>query len=169
MHFLKSKDNGGFTLFEVVVVLVLIGIFTTVAIVQNANTDPSLIVQSQVLQAHIRYAQMRSMNSDVRWGIEYYHSGSFYELYSGSPGNIATLPGESDNRVRLGNMGIAIRSAVGTTSPSDRDFQLSFDSWGQPYWPDTLTLTTDLITLSLSKTGHSDEQLTITQHTGFVQ
>ncbi len=172
MRFQKLREYSGYTFFEVIAVIVLIGIFTTVAIVQHAKTDPSLIVQAQVLQSHIRYAQMRSMNSDVRWGIQYHYytlpaDERYYDLYVGNPNNIATLPGESHKRVRLGHMGITINSSTDGNPPSSaQDFQLSFDSWGQPYMDGSLA--TDPIKLNLSKAGHSPEKLNITPHTGFI-
>lgn len=172
MRFFESKNNGGFTLFEVVMVLVLIGIFTTVAIVQHAETDPSLIVQVQVLKSHIRYAQMRSMNSDTGWGIQYIHGANpgdpYYELDYGDPSNrrIAALPGETDLRVALGSMDIAIVAAIGGNLHPSSDFRLSFDSWGRPSIDGDLP-SGDII-LRLTKPGHDDEQLTVTRNTGFI-
>ncbi len=174
---MKSKPackSSGFSLLEVIAVLALISIFAVIAVVQSSSSDATLVAQTQVLKAHIIYAQMRSMNTDLNWGIHYNHDGDesqrYYELFTGGiaatidAGDIKYLPGQTQKQIPIGNMGISIASGPEDGSQSARSFQVSFDSWGRP----NSSVTLGTLILTLGKTGHTDQQLTITQNTGFI-
>lgn len=159
----------GFTLLEILVVMVIVGIFVVLALFQHSASDASLNAQVQVLKSHLRYTQMRSINSDTRWGIYYYNSADpeecYYFLFRDSIGNIEQLPGETDDRVRLGKMGITILSAVASAEPESRSFRVVFDEWGRPSSDE---LGPGSYTITLTKPGHDDEPFVITQNTGFI-
>ncbi len=164
----KLRSDGGFTIIEIIVVLVLIGIFTAVAVIQHANTDPTLLAQSQVLESHIRYIQMRSMNSDTSLGLHFDPNGTYYELYAGNIADVISIPGISEKRLSLGEMGITVQWAI-EKGPglSSTEFQLSFDSWGRPYLNDVLAAGD--ITIRLTQNGGIARQLLVRKNTGFVQ
>ena len=173
MRLSPALTSKGFTLLEIVAVLALISIFAVLAIVQHATSDASLTAQAQILAAHIRYAQMRSLNSDTQWGIHYHHGTStadrYYTLYHGeSTANTAVLPGQSDLRVPLGKMNIVVESSVGTGTLAAQDFQLKFDPWGSPESILAGTSHTDTALLRLKKPGYSPQDIVITQNTGFI-
>ena len=173
MHRWKSDQPNGFTLLEIVAVLALISIFAVLAIVRHATSDATLAAQAQVLAAHTRYAQMRSMNSQVSWGIYYRHAASpsdrYYALYhGGNPANTATLPGQSGDRVPLGEMNIIVESAAGAGSLAAQDFQLNFDEWGSPESVIAGTTSTSTVRLRLIKPGYTPENIQITKNTGFI-
>ncbi len=175
MPSLRIHKDGGFTLFEVITVLALISIFTVLAIVRHSASDAALVAQTQVLVSHIRYAQMRALNTDTSWGIFYNYNAAntrdcYYLLYrSANTANIAQLPGESQDRVFIGDMGVTISPTPPASAPSARSFQLSFDSWGRPEWRITgIGSGIDTLTLRLTKSGQTPQDIVVTQNTGFI-
>jgi prepilin-type N-terminal cleavage/methylation domain-containing protein len=164
----QLNAKNGFTLLEVILVLVLVSIFTVLAITQYSASDASLTAQAQVLASHLRYAQLRSMNTDSRWGILYSSAGpdsGFYQLFHDSTAQIAQLPGEDRDRVNLGAMGITISSAAALNTPIPQNFEIRFDSWGIPT-SDVAGAAT--LTLRLTKPGHTAQALSVTRNTGFI-
>ena len=152
------RTSSGITLLEVLVVMLMIAIFAVFVATRTMGTDPSLIAQTEVLKAHIRYAQMRSINVDIQWGIRC--QGSHYWIFQNpNPNTRQYLPGQipgqdpyrTANEVQLDTLGISIP-----------DFTLTFDSWGQPTPVGGLTLT-------LNKTGQTPQVINVTPLTGFVQ
>ena len=173
MRLSPSLTSKGFTLLEIVAVLALISIFAVLALVQHATSDASLTAQAQILGAHIRYAQMRCLNSDIQWGIYYHHgahpSDRYYTLYHGqNPANTAVLPGQSDVHVPLGKMNIIVESSAGAGLLTAQDFQLTFDDWGSPESILAGTTSAETVQLRLNKTGFTPQDITITKNTGFI-
>jgi MSHA pilin protein MshC len=158
MASLTHRNQAGFTLIEIVMVIVLIAILAAVAIVRHKYVDPTLISQTQVLKAHIRYAQMRSLSTDSQWGIKYEVIGdqrAYWLFKRPQTNNRIVLPGESDDRVHLDRMDIVV---------SQGSFEVEFDGWGRP----SSTLSgTGTLNLELTKSGVS-EQIIVTQNTGFI-
>lgn len=150
-----SIRNRGFTLLEVILVLVLISIFAAVAVVRQPSTDVTLKAGAERLTSHLRYAQMRAMNTSTPWGIGYSADSGAYWLFRESAeasANRRLLPGESQTEVDyLAQKSITIEGG---------DFSVSFDSWGVP------DITAALV-ITLSKSGES-AAITITPNTGYV-
>ena len=158
-----NKNDGGFTLLEVILVLIFISIFATIAVSRQANPDVSLTAAAEVLKAHIRYAQMRAMNSTIPWGV-HAQAGTSYWLFNGTDtGNRQYFPGESEDSVYLEAEDILIEPG---------EFTIQFDPWGVPGvflsdnnlfdpfdGPTTLTLTY----------GSEGTSITIIENTGFVR
>ena len=161
----QPPHNSGFTLLEVILVLVLIGIFTVVAIAQHSASDAAVAAQAQVLAAHLRYAQMRAMNTDTSWGILYSAGGGYYQLFRSATEDIAQLPGEERDRVDLAAMGMAILSAAAPGTPSSGNFTVQFDSWGSPQ---STVAGAETLTLQLTQPGHTPQTITVTRNTGFI-
>ena len=152
---IKGKD-GGFTLLEVILVLIFISIFATIAVSRQANPDVSLTAAAEVLKAHIRYAQMRAMNSTVPWGV-HAEAGTSYWLFNGTDtGNRQFFPGESEHAVDLidDNLNIAPET-----------FTLRFDQWGAP---SGITFVGEEAAINLSS-GAETASITIIENTGFVR
>ena len=61
--------NRGFTLIEVMSALIIIGIVSAIAVSRFGISDTELIIRSEVVKSHLRYAQLRAMNSESVWGI----------------------------------------------------------------------------------------------------
>lgn len=158
----QSKCDG-FTILEVILVLALISIFATIAVVRQPSTNLTLKGQKVSLQSHIRYAQMRAMNSDSRWGITIDpNDDHVYWLFEDEVTQQRFLPGEDGINVDLTAKGISI-SASGANS-------FRFDDWGRPMSGDAYF--TDDLSVDLQKSDGAEtftETLVITAETGFVR
>lgn len=165
-HF--THRQRGFTLLEVVSVLVLIGIISAVAISKVLSTTPTTLkANAETLKIHLRYVQLRALNSTEKtWGVNF-TGGGVYKLYYGDANGSydVNLPGGDGSTVTLPNTSI---------TTDDGGTLVSFDTWGKPYKslranfqtsaPDpqianrTITLTS----------GGSTETITITRNTGYI-
>lgn len=150
---------SGFTIVEVLIVLVLISaffVFSTSAFRQN--DDARHISTGDVLASHLRYAQMRSMDSGTSWGIRYESGSNSYWLYRYPDAESRViLPGESGDTVTLDSAIVVSQSS----------FRLRFDDWGRPIGL-TGPIASDL-TLTLTMPGQPNRDIVVIQHTGFVQ
>ncbi len=146
-----SVDNRGFTLMEVIVVLILMAIFAMLAVSRQPHTDMTLKAGAEVLKSHLRYAQARAMSSDSIWGLSYDSGNGNYWLFRNEASQRVTLPGETQNSVNLMAKGISLSGAL----------PLVFDAWGRP------NLGADA-TITLAKAG-TTETITIRRNTGFIQ
>jgi MSHA pilin protein MshC len=105
-----------------------------------------------MLKSHLRYAQIRALNSDSAWGIKC--DGSVYWLFSDS-----SKP--DDSKVRFPdqeNEEVTISGSVTIDS-----FTIIFDEWGRPNDVSLNILTNDF-TISLN-----DINVIITRDTGFLR
>jgi len=152
----KTPGNRrGFTLFEILVVLILMGILAAVAMARATNTAADEVAAANNLKAHLRFAQIQAINSDISWGI--YASGGGYALFKdGDTNNTFLLPGENSKIVRPSKVSI----------PS---FTVSFDEWGRPYevadpGAAGASPANSEITISIGS-----QTITITPETGFIE
>ena len=78
-----KPNHRGFTIVEIIVVMVLVGIIATMAFTRSITTDKlNLVSRADKFQAHIRYAQSMAQKTNDVWGI--YCNGSQYWLFNGS-------------------------------------------------------------------------------------
>jgi prepilin-type N-terminal cleavage/methylation domain-containing protein len=139
----------GFTMIEMVMVLIVMAIVATFILVHATPGSNDLIAQAEILKSHLRYAQIRAMNDTVPWGIRIPNTGS-YVLYKNNAQAASQLPGESAQTHTLPT-GITVTAGTGST--------YNFDDFGSP---GTATLT---ITLSQ---GTSTSNITVTKNTGYI-
>ena len=147
-HALNRGDRG-FTLMEVIVVVMLLSMLAAIAISRsNANEEAAIRVEIDTLKGHLRYAQYLAMNqatatatSPVQWGIQV--TGSSYNLFkSGGTEDMLNLPGESSNTHNF-KEGLSGSGNV------------LFNEWGSP------GLSNFILTVG-------GESITITAETGFI-
>ncbi|MBW1821183.1 MAG: type II secretion system protein [Deltaproteobacteria bacterium] len=159
---MSIKNNSGFTLFEVIAVLIVMGIITAFAVGRVADNKPELIAQKEVLKVHLRYAQSRAMNSNDNYGIE--SNGNTYWLFRISSANRVNFPGEQLDNIDLSVLGLSLSMTDGNI--------VCFNSKGVPYTDFDTNNVGNLQggdrTLTLSS-GSDNESITITQNTGFIQ
>jgi prepilin-type N-terminal cleavage/methylation domain-containing protein len=122
---MKPNDHG-FTLIEIVIVMVLISIVAATVFTRSITTDElSLISRAEKIQSHIRYAQSMAMKSNDVWGI--FCVGNEYWLFKGySPFDVMTgvkLPGENNDEIDLSDSSVIVHQ-----------FSLFFDNFGRPYF-----------------------------------
>jgi MSHA pilin protein MshC len=84
----------GFTLIEVVAVLVLLGIMAAVAVAKFTDTNAAAVAEAEIFKSHLRYAQIRAMGDIYPWTVTV--GGGSYTLSTTNPSiGTPTLPGES--------------------------------------------------------------------------
>lgn len=152
----NKKHQRGFTIIEVIAVMVIIGVLAAVVI--SRMTSPSsfgLVSETDILKGHLRYAQYRAMSHSETWGIQFTTNG--YSLVCPSTITTCKLPNEVDETHTLSS-GIKISTGVDTA--------VHFNEWGNPVDASGALLTEEKpIVLS---DGASVQTIRITQNTGFI-
>jgi prepilin-type N-terminal cleavage/methylation domain-containing protein len=120
-----AAKNRGFTLIEIIAVLVVIGIITVVVISNmTSNSATSSLVQVNIIKNQIRYAQSMAMKRGEIWGIKC--DPTDYWLFRtndpDTPANQIVLPDEDDAKVTLASKEITMTT-----------FTVFFDANGRPF------------------------------------
>ncbi len=160
--FSRVKNNSGFTLLEIILVLLIVAIVSSIVISRVVSgPDTDLISRIELIKSHLRYAQSRAMNTNVVWGIR--SNNSIYWLFrDGNENNKVILPGEETDTLDLTAMGISMEN-----------FRLSFDSWGVPYKDASASSDKKLkagdneAQIKVSS-GGEDKFIDVTPNTGFI-
>ena len=96
----RVKENTGFTLLEVAMIMFIAGIVSIIVVTRFMDTSTEELLQTDVVKVHLRYAQARAMSSNVIWGIVFY--GSTYSLFkNGNTTDTVFLPGEESKTLNL--------------------------------------------------------------------
>jgi len=152
----RFGGQGGFTLFEIIMVLLLLGLVSYFAATRLFSDDiPTQAAELELLKNHLRYAQSRAMNSEMNWGIKF-GTTSRYWLFNTTEGEdvVKRLPGveSADAVMELGALQVSL-------PPNNK---ITFDPFGSP---GTTTVT---LTVRTKGGGSTVGQITITRYTGFV-
>ena len=159
-----KRNNRGFTLIEVIAVLIILGILAVVVISRSNNMDASLYSEAEVIKTHLRYAQTQAMNktttTNLFWGITC--DGASYWLFEGNAVATATVRVLPDNAADATTKKVSLTAKkVGLSG-----FSVFFDSRGVPYGPtSSVALTTDD---ELSIKVSSTISIKITPLTGYI-
>jgi prepilin-type N-terminal cleavage/methylation domain-containing protein len=164
----RYTKTKGFTLIELVAVLLVLGILSAVAISQYSSGNASAIGEAEIFKSCLRYAQVRAMGDISTWGITI-NSSSSYSLFSSNT-NITNpiLPG----------VGGTTRTLPAGVTMSGAGTSIIFDYRGRPVgakgveyqknavatWPSPLTADT-----TVTFTGDSAVNVVVIQQTGFAQ
>lgn len=140
-----NVDDRGFTLIEVISVLVLLGILAAVMVNRSLDNSADAIGEAEVVKGHLRFAQMKAMNSDTSWGIAF--AGSSYTLQQKGLTSAVPLPGQNSATYTL---------AKGTVSATRNP--IVFNQWGDPGAIITVTV----------NVGANSQAFTVAQNTGFI-
>jgi len=144
-------SSRGFTLMEVIVVLILIGIVSAVVAVRMSDTRHyDIASQLEVVKSHLRYAQSKAMSSGSPWGINFNSSQTYYLFNAASPNVPVLMLGEKNAVVNLGASGKKSELSI-TSAPQ----VITFDAYGSP-GQTTQTVTTN------------GGDIVITKNTGFI-
>lgn len=147
-------NEHGFTLLEIIVVLILIGVISGVFVSRTMDIQHiDLAAQMAKVQTHIRYAQTMAMKrSDTIWGIKCDDTEHYWLFKRNAPDD------EVNQRQFLGEDSIKV------PMPNMSEFTLYFDKYGIPYtsYPDTPVSTPLSIQID-------SENFNITPETGFIQ
>lgn len=170
----SGRHQGGFTLIEVIVVLIILGIVSAVILFRGSNVEADLYSQTETIKTHLRYAQTQAINRTTLptdptpvlvWGIKC--DGTNYWLFEGTDDSqIRVLP---DNAVGNDNKLSLATKKVGLSS-----FLVFFDGRGVPYstYTDATSnapWTTADPTITVTSQGSSATRtITITPLTGYI-
>ncbi len=152
------KNQHGFTMIEVISVLILIGIVTAVIIVRmTGTTDYDRISQLEVVKNHVRLAQSRAMNSYKACGINFTSATTYFLFDASAPTTPVHILGEETTTVDMGSGGK--KSSLTITSAPQ---MITFNGFGSPIDgsgnPETSNV--NLVT--------NAGNVTITKNTGFI-
>lgn len=167
----RFNAQGGFTLFEVITVLLILGILSAIVINRWTNLDVEVYTGMDALKTHLRYAQTQAMNRDPNssgntvMGITYDSSANQYWLFRGTnTSDILLLPDDAqfataDRKINLNLKKIKLTG----------NFPIYFDDRGIPYssYPNTPLASAQTISVS-GISGSPSLNVTITSRTGFV-
>ncbi|MEO5359140.1 MAG: prepilin-type N-terminal cleavage/methylation domain-containing protein [Nitrospirota bacterium] len=145
---LARANEKGFTLIEVVALLVVVGVLAAVVISYSSTPETYQVVSElETLRTHLRYAQLKAMShlNGTTWGISV--GGSSYQLYNNGAASAIPLPGDTTATHTF-------PSGVTATTTT-----ITFDDWGSPGTAD--------ITVTLTKGGYS-QSIRVTKNTGFM-
>jgi prepilin-type N-terminal cleavage/methylation domain-containing protein len=164
----QCRHNAGFTLMEVIGVLVIIGVLTALVLPGLSSTSQfDLLSNADVIRSHLFSAQGMAMKQGTVGGIKC--DGSSYWLFkTNAPDDAANqllLPGEDAIKVPLSDKKITMTA-----------FTLFFDFAGRPFtaYTDSSNNTPVdavhplVITVGVPS-GPATTSITITSETGFIQ
>lgn len=143
-------NSNGFTMIEIISVLIIVGILSAVAVSKMTSTDIyDVVMETEILKTHLRYSQIRAMSHNGTWGIQI-SGGATYTLQKDGLTATVNLPNETSATHSLSN---GVHITPGTIA-------ITFDDLGSPGSSD--------IVITLRKQGENPRTLTITQKTGFI-
>jgi prepilin-type N-terminal cleavage/methylation domain-containing protein len=165
----KTRINQqGFTMIEVVVVLIVLVIVSTVIVSRSFTTGTNeLMVEADGLKASLRYAQIQSLNNDTAtWGIRF-PDATTYRLYNNNADASSMIPvkgaaGDPETVACPKNCH-QLQGSVQIISPSSAK-TINFDKWGRPM--DGTTLLSEDYSIILGQGTQST--ITITKNTGYI-
>src|SRR5665647_1712045 len=153
----SEKHSRGFTVIEIIAILLIIAILGVVVVSRMTSTKPyNVAAEVETLKANLRYAQFRALSdADKRvssnattWGISFFANS--YTLQKTEVGGVPTtpnFPGENSPTHTLPS-GITISGS-----------NVTFDAWGSPGGSNIPITITD---------GTSPQTITVTKNTGFI-
>lgn len=144
----RFGGQGGFTLFEIIMVLLLLGVISYFAATRLFSDDvPTQVAEMELVKNHLRFAQSRAMNSESSWGIKFSSSTRYWLFNATDENTVIRLPGveSADGAMLLGSIQV--------TPPAGN--KIAFDAFGSP----------GAATITLATTAGN---ITVTQNTGFI-
>ncbi|MFU8780664.1 MAG: Tfp pilus assembly protein FimT/FimU [Kiritimatiellia bacterium] len=135
-------DTAGFTILEVVAVLLLMGVLASVAIPRVMDAGYAVTAEAEVLRANLRFAQSVALAANTaQWSIHF--AGNTYTLQRNGATSSVRFPGQSSATHVLGN-GVQVTGGTGT---------LVFNTFGAPALTYVITLSNAARTESVVVTG----------------
>jgi prepilin-type N-terminal cleavage/methylation domain-containing protein len=162
MHSPGMKRNTAFTLTELIIVIIILGILSTLAVTRWPGTRINLNAQAQQLASDIRYTQTLSMSRGQDYRINLATTN-----YS-----ITTSAGVAVNNPITGAATIALPTspAITITIPPTNlpNSLIAFNSLGVPYTNTTATTTLNSAAVITLTSGTNTTTITIQPQTGRV-
>ena len=169
---MKTYSNrNGFTLLEVVAILVILGIITALAISQLSSSQNNLIAATDTLTSHLRLAQARAMNTSAAtvsvWGVNFTSPTQYYLFYCAAASSCTT---PANNKVAFPGAGSVDITPTGGVQVTNGALVLAFDRFGTPYTNATLTtILAAQLTITLKDKNNNTRTINITPQTGMIK
>ena len=161
-----NQNDHGFTLIEIVVVMVLISIIASAVFTRSITTNQiNFMGQTEKIINHIRFAQSTAMKRDEIWGV--HSSGSTYWLFKwqnlgDETINKIAFPGEERDMIYLSDVDMQTNSFT----------VFFYKGTGKPYkamFPFTPVTTANPRDINISDIDNTELlALTITPETGLI-
>ena len=155
----------GFTLWELIIVMVLVGIISAIALTRTGNDPVMLSTQVDQLAGDIRYVQALAMTQGQRYRINLTATGYTLTL-ADAGGTLVPHPVTGSTAQTNWNSGVTV-ALPPTNLPNSL---VAFDGRGIPYTDNVATIAlgaATTATITLSK-GDANQSITITPLTGRV-
>jgi prepilin-type N-terminal cleavage/methylation domain-containing protein len=157
--FATRINHLGFTMIELVIVLIVMAIVAVFIASRASTSGNDLIAETDILKSHLRYAQIRAMNDSVPWGIHIPDAGSYVLYRDNKVDTDQMLPGEKPGVQKHTFLGaVTVTSGVGTT--------YNFNQWGTPVDASGSAISANQ-SIALSE-GTATNAIAITRNTGFI-
>jgi type II secretory pathway pseudopilin PulG len=169
----KANKDEGFTMIEMIFVLIVLFIMAAVFVSRYVTPGSNeLMIETDGLKTSLRYAQIKAMNDTVDtaplgWGI--FPNSTSYTLVKNNITATSNLPGEKPPTV-LGVYSPTHTFAAGVTVAVTAGgvATVAFNEWGTPIDAAGIPVRGD-ITLTLTKSGETPVNITVTRNTGFIR
>lgn len=149
--------SGGFTLIEVITVLIIIGILSAAIFSRGPSLNSDLSARMSEVRAQLRYLQLMAMKTGTTYlALKSDGATSYWAYNSVNASSYLALPGETSKTISLAAKNITMSS-----------FIISFDQFGIPYKDDPPAKLTANATITITAGGQSGT-LNIVPETGFV-
>jgi prepilin-type N-terminal cleavage/methylation domain-containing protein len=152
----RFGGQGGFTLFEVIMVLLILGIISYFATTRLFSGDAlSQSAEMELVKNHLRYAQSRAMNSENSWGVKFGSSTRYWLFKDPDDNTVIRLPGveSADGVMELSGIQVSL-------PPGNK---ITFDHFGSPG-----SSAIPSMTVQPKGGGSALPSITVTKNTGFI-
>lgn len=154
----KLNNKKGFTLLEVVAVLSILGVLAAVAFARGNSNEYDVVVQQNIIEAHLRYAQLKAMSTGLPWYISF-KAGSYQLHKGGSAPSLQLFPGQEKTTAFL-TSGVSFSPAGAI---------VCFNSWGQPATDSAGDALQSKSRTLILKKGSNTRTIRIVDNTGVIQ
>jgi type IV fimbrial biogenesis protein FimT len=115
------RDNQGFTLIEVLTVIAILAILSTIAIPAFSRWLPNYRLKGAArdLYSNIQLAKMGAVKDNGEWAIKFDTAGNSYQVVSGGADRTYSTPADNvvEKTVKLNDYGSGVSFGAGSSSP----------------------------------------------------
>jgi len=168
----KRINHSGFTMLEVIAVLVIMGIIAIVAVSRMASNENNIITTTDTLTSQIRLVQSRAMNMSTDtgsvWGIRFISTTQYHMFYCATASTCD--PNNTANQIAFPDADGIIMDITGSrVQVTNGAGIIAFDRFGTPYTNATITtILSNPLTLRLRDNNGRTRSINITPQTGMI-